>query len=203
MSTEATPTGIRRARTPTRYASGLGRITTSVRRGLFGIVILLAVAIGLLGRRRWPTRLLLGASALFVSALIVMIGAGSLYEEVAAGEIRDELTKDSLDLPQALLAEQERIAEDVVDLFDRALNGVGRERLLVVVASRMPVAVSALWARQREPKPLLDSIVDRESHNVDANEHGSENENGDGRGRGADAGDGGGGASTRDAPWRR
>lgn len=181
----------------------IGRITTSVRWGLFGIVALLAVAIGFLGERRWPTRILWGASALFVSALIVVIGAGPLYDEVAAGEIRDELTEDSLDWPQALLAEQDRIADDVVELFDRALNGVVGEGLLLLVASALLVAVSALWARQREPKPMVDSSADPEPLNVDTDEDGSENENGDGGGSGADTDDGGGGGATRDAPWRR
>lgn len=175
----------------------IGRITTSVRWGLFGIVVLLAVAIGFLGGRRWSTRMLWGASALFVSALIVVIGAGPLYDEVAAREIRDELTKDSLDWPQALLAEHDRIANDVVELFDRPLNGGGAERLLLLVA------VSALWARQREPAslPVLESSADPDPLNDDADEDdGGNGDCGDSR---ADTDDGGGEGATGNAPWRR
>ena len=38
----------------------IGRLATSIRWGLFGVVVLLAIVIGFLGGRRWPTRMLWG-----------------------------------------------------------------------------------------------------------------------------------------------
>jgi len=142
-----------------------------------------------------------GASALFVSALGVVIGAGPLYDEVAAGEIRDELTKDSLDWPQALLAEQDRIAEDVVKLLDRVLNGVVGEGLLLLVASGALIVVSAVWARKKDPEsPVADSRVDAAPPDGDTNGDevpvgASDSEHDDGAGEGSGASPG--------APWRR
>ena len=124
----------------------VGRLTTSVRWGLFAVVAVLAIAIGLLGGRRWSTRILWGAGALFISAVLVAAVAGPLYDGVAADEIQDALRDDSDDWPATLIENRIRIIDDFEAILDSATSGFADEALLLLLASGALVIVSGAWA---------------------------------------------------------
>lgn len=126
----------------------VGRLTTSVRWGLLAVVAVLAIVIGLLGGRRWSTRILWGAGALCISAVLVAAAAGPLYDGVAADEIQDALRDDSDDWPATLIENRIRIIDDFEAILDSATSGFADEALILLLASGALVIVSGAWAHR-------------------------------------------------------
>ncbi len=156
----------------------LGRVTTSVRWGLFGVVALLTIVIGFLGGRRWSTRMLWGAGALSISSALVAIVAGPLYDGVAASEIKDAIRDDSDDWPATLVENRDRIIDDFEAILDSATSGFAGEALVLLLAAGALVAVSG-------------ALAYRESEAASPRRGG--------RSTGGSPGDG----PLADAPWRR
>ena len=122
-----------------------GRIRGSLRWGGIAIATALVVAIGALGGRRWPTRVLWGAGALLVASAAWFAVFGPFYGGYAEPRLRDELLEATADRSEHLAAARIELADKTVTMVGHFVGGMKSRARLWLIVSTLAAAGATAW----------------------------------------------------------
>jgi hypothetical protein len=123
-----------------------GRIRGILRWGGTAIVAALVVAIGALGGRRWPTRVMWGAGALLVASAAWFAVFGPLYGGYAEPFLRDELLEATAGRSEHLAAARIEFVEKTVTVVGHFVGGMESRARLWLIVSTLAAAGATVWA---------------------------------------------------------
>lgn len=117
------------------------------------IPAVMLVGIGLLGGRRWSSKLIWAAAALAVAAIIALVIFGLLFPALAQPQI-DAALKEGF---SGLEGYRQLLADKAVSMVQNIINsfvgGIRVQALIVLVVAVVLIAVGAVWhIRTRKPK---------------------------------------------------
>ena len=123
-----------------------GRIRGSLRWGGIAIAAALVVAIGALGGRRWPTRVLWSAGALLVVSAAWFAVFGPLYGGYAKPRLRDELLEATADRSEHLAAARIELVDKTVTVVGDFVGGMESRARIWLIVSTLAAAGATVWA---------------------------------------------------------
>ena len=123
-----------------------GRIRGILSWGAIAIAATLVVAIGALGGRRWPTRVMWGAGALLVASAAWFAVFGPFYSGYAEPLLRDELLEATAGRSEHLAAAHVELVDKTVTVVGDFVGGMESHARLWLIVSTLAVAGATAWA---------------------------------------------------------
>jgi len=130
---------------------GLGRKWFSI--AGWGIIAILAVLIGFLGGRNWPSRLMWAAAPLLLASVIAYALYGPVYAMVASPRLHQfilDQVHQAGDVPQVFTDKAVTVATNLMDTF---MAGIANQALVVLVVTGLVVVgaiVVPIYLRRRK-----------------------------------------------------
>ena len=120
--------------------------TRSASWGALLAVIALAAAVGLLGGRRWPTRLIWASTPLAIAAGLWWVISGPVFRAVALPRLRSALTEASSDWSPSLAPLAPDFVSKVELLASDFVGGFESRALVLLAAAGLLLACGVAWA---------------------------------------------------------
>lgn len=106
---------------------------------------LVLVGIGFLGGRRWGSRFAWAAAVLVVTAAIVIVAVGPVFDAAAQPKISEQLNKanqEGTSLQALMSAKGASMAQNAIDTF---IGGLQRQAVILLISSMLLLLIGIVW----------------------------------------------------------